>query len=136
MSLEFEVVDDPARACAALMVSAAIILIGNGDGTCQPQVRYASGLTPIWVSAGDPTGDGKLAVTNPAPIESQRCCQIRTSAPNRLSAVATARWAPLIATAVPFSTPAFGGVRSVIAISFIAIPECRTYCVADLARSA
>ena len=55
---------------------------------------------------------------------------------NLLAAVATARWVPLIATAVPLITPALGAVRSVIAISAIAIRECRMYSMADLARSA
>ena len=40
--------------------STVSILIGNGDGTFQPQVRYAAGYAPGWVTAGDFNGDGKL----------------------------------------------------------------------------
>jgi DNA-binding beta-propeller fold protein YncE len=40
--------------------STVSILIGNGDGTFQPQVRYAAGYAPEWVTAGDFNGDGKL----------------------------------------------------------------------------
>ena len=36
------------------------ILLGNGDGTFQPQVTYAAGLSPSAIVAGDFTGDGKL----------------------------------------------------------------------------
>ena len=42
------------------------VLLGNGDGTFQPQVTYAVGLSPIAIVAGDFTGDGRtdLAVVN------------------------------------------------------------------------
>lgn len=42
------------------------VLLGNGDGTFQPQVRYKVGLEPAQVVAGDFNGDGNLdlAVTN------------------------------------------------------------------------
>ena len=42
------------------------ILLGNGDGTFQPKVDYATGATPTDVKAADFNGDGKadLAVTN------------------------------------------------------------------------
>jgi sugar lactone lactonase YvrE len=40
--------------------STVSILIGNGDGTFQPQVQYAAGTQPYWVTAGDFNGDGKL----------------------------------------------------------------------------
>jgi len=38
------------------------ILLGNGDGTFQPAVRYAlpNGSSPVAIVAGDFTGDGKL----------------------------------------------------------------------------
>jgi hypothetical protein len=42
------------------------ILLGNGDGTFQPHIDYATGLQPSAVAAGDFNGDGKLdlAVAN------------------------------------------------------------------------
>jgi len=42
------------------------VLLGNGDGTFQPQVTYAVGWEPGAIAAGDFTGDGRtdLAVTN------------------------------------------------------------------------
>jgi hypothetical protein len=42
------------------------VLLGNGDGTFQPQVTYAVGSAPDAIVAGDFTGDGHLdlAVTN------------------------------------------------------------------------
>ena len=42
------------------------VLLGNGDGTFQPQVTYAVGNDPIAIVAGDFTGDGRtdLAVAN------------------------------------------------------------------------
>ena len=42
------------------------VLLGNGDGTFQPQVTYAVGSIPIAIVAGDFTGDGHLdlAVAN------------------------------------------------------------------------
>ena len=36
------------------------MLLGNGDGTFQPAVEYAAGLSPVALVAGDFTGDGKL----------------------------------------------------------------------------
>jgi hypothetical protein len=36
------------------------VLIGNGNGTFQPQARYAAGFSPLWVAAGDLNHDGKL----------------------------------------------------------------------------
>jgi hypothetical protein len=44
----------------------ASILLGNGDGTFQPHIDYATGLQPSAVAAGDFNGDGKLdlAVAN------------------------------------------------------------------------
>jgi len=36
------------------------VLLGNGDGTFQPQVTYAVGLYPVAITAGDFTGDGHL----------------------------------------------------------------------------
>jgi hypothetical protein len=43
--------------CSAGSVS---ILLGNGDGTFQPHVEYATGLAPISVNPTDLNGDGKL----------------------------------------------------------------------------
>ena len=42
------------------------VLLGNGDGTFQPQVTYAVGTGPAALVAGDFTGDGRtdLAVAN------------------------------------------------------------------------
>ena len=42
------------------------VLLGNGDGTFQPQVTYAVGVDPDAIAAGDFTGDGRsdLAVAN------------------------------------------------------------------------
>ena len=42
------------------------VLLGNGDGTFQPQVTYAVGYDPTAIVAGDFTGDGRtdLAVAN------------------------------------------------------------------------
>jgi hypothetical protein len=36
------------------------VLLGNGDGTFQPQVTYAVGTQPTYIVAGDFNGDGKL----------------------------------------------------------------------------
>jgi FG-GAP-like repeat/Abnormal spindle-like microcephaly-assoc'd, ASPM-SPD-2-Hydin/FG-GAP repeat len=36
------------------------ILLGNGDGTFQPQMEYATGVGPLSVKASDLNGDGKL----------------------------------------------------------------------------
>ena len=49
--------------CGANDVS---VLLGNGDGTFQPQVTYAVGSDPDAIVAGDFTGDGRidLAVAN------------------------------------------------------------------------
>jgi hypothetical protein len=42
------------------------VFLGNGDGTLQPPVSYATGTKPICVAVGDFNGDGKpdLAVVN------------------------------------------------------------------------
>ena len=44
------------------------VLLGNGDGTFQPQVTYAVGSTAHAIVAGDFNGDGRtdLAVANQA----------------------------------------------------------------------
>jgi hypothetical protein len=36
------------------------ILLGNGDGTFEPQVQYATGNTPVALAVADFNGDGKL----------------------------------------------------------------------------
>src|SRR5262249_2343747 len=42
------------------------VLLGNGDGTFQPQITYSAGSGPSSIVAGDFTGDGRhdLAVAN------------------------------------------------------------------------
>ena len=47
------------------------VLLGNGDGTFQPQVTYAVGSVPAAIVAGDFTGDGRLdlAVTDDAGVQ-------------------------------------------------------------------
>ena len=35
------------------------VLLGNGDGTFQPQVRFKAGRNPLSVAIGDVNGDGK-----------------------------------------------------------------------------
>jgi len=42
--------------------STVSVLLGNGDGTFQPQVTYGTGLFPISVAAGNLNGDGKLDI--------------------------------------------------------------------------
>jgi hypothetical protein len=37
-----------------------LVLLGNGDGTFQPQVTYAVGSYPVAIVAGDVTGNGRL----------------------------------------------------------------------------
>jgi hypothetical protein len=46
--------------------STVSVLLGNGDGTFQTQVTYATGVFPSSVTSGDFNGDGKpdLAVAN------------------------------------------------------------------------
>jgi hypothetical protein len=45
------------------------VLLGNGDGTFQPQLTYAVGPSPYGIAAGDFTGDGRtdLAVYEESP---------------------------------------------------------------------
>ena len=52
------------------------VLLGNGDGTFQPQVTYAVGAGPVALVAGDFTGDGRtdLAVANVDDPTTCRCC--------------------------------------------------------------
>jgi len=39
------------------------LLLGNGDGTFQTRVNYATGVLPTWVGTADFNGDGKLDLT-------------------------------------------------------------------------
>ncbi len=41
------------------------VLLGNGDGTFQPEVQYAAGLDPDGIVAGDFNGDGRLDLAVP-----------------------------------------------------------------------
>ena len=62
------------------------VLLGNGDGTFQPQVTYAVGSDPDAIVAGDFTGDGQLdlAVAELAldPTARCRCCWATATAPS------------------------------------------------------
>jgi len=50
-----------ASACSNQCQSIVSILLGNGDGTFQPHVDFATGgLTPLGMAAGDLNGDGEL----------------------------------------------------------------------------
>ena len=53
-------------AVANLNDNTVSVLLGNGDGTFQPQSVYATGSGPTWIATGDFNGDGKLdlAVAN------------------------------------------------------------------------
>ena len=53
-------------AVANLNDNTVSVLLGNGDGTFQPQVTYAVGDRPDAIVAGDFNGDGRtdLAVAN------------------------------------------------------------------------
>jgi FG-GAP-like repeat/Abnormal spindle-like microcephaly-assoc'd, ASPM-SPD-2-Hydin/Protein of unknown function (DUF1573) len=42
------------------LVNTVSILLGNGDGTFQPQVDYSTGQLPVSVAVGDFNGDGNL----------------------------------------------------------------------------
>jgi hypothetical protein len=55
--------------------STVSVLLGNGDGTFQPQTQYLTGFAPTSVVIGDFNGDGKpdLATAN---CESQNCAPI------------------------------------------------------------
>ena len=50
----------PGRRCNAIHPTTCSVLLGNGDGTFQPQVTYAVGTVPIRIVAGDFNGDGRL----------------------------------------------------------------------------
>ena len=60
------------------------VLLGNGDGTFQPQVTYAVGSGPDAIVAGDFTGDGRLdlAVANVSTTTPCRCCWATATAPS------------------------------------------------------
>ena len=60
------------------------VLLGNGDGTFQPQVTYTVGHVSAAIAEGDFTGDGHtdLAVTNEGTILS-RCCWATATGPFR-----------------------------------------------------
>jgi|SRR5438552_4511701 len=47
-------------AVAVLNDAAVSVLLGNGDGTFQPQVEYPTNGYPVGVVAGDFNGDGKI----------------------------------------------------------------------------
>ena len=60
------------------------VLLGNGDGTFQPQVTYAVGSEPVAIVAGDFNGDGRtdLAVANSGSTTTCRCCWATATAPS------------------------------------------------------
>ena len=60
------------------------VLLGNGDGTFQPQVTYAVGAEPRRIVAGDFNGDGRtdLAVANWTATTPCRCCWATATAPS------------------------------------------------------
>ena len=68
------------------------VLLGNGDGTFQPQVTYAVGQCPDAIVAGDFTGDGRtdLAVANHDRRQRCRCCWATATA--RSSPRSPTRW--------------------------------------------
>ena len=51
---------DPTTAVGEVGAGEVSVLLGNGDGTFQPQVTYAVGAHPTAIVAGDFTGDGHL----------------------------------------------------------------------------
>ena len=63
------------------------VLLGNGDGTFQPQVSYAVGSDPIGLVAGDFNGDGRLdlAVADDGVDDCRSCWAMATarSSPRR-----------------------------------------------------
>ena len=86
------------------------VLLGNGDGTFQPQVTYAVGSDPIAIVAGDFNGDGRtdLAVANDGSTTTSRCCWATATArssprsPTRSGTDPIASWrATSTATAAP-----------------------------------
>ena len=68
------------------------VLLGNGDGTFQPQVTYAVGSDPDAIVAGDFNGDGRtdLAVANYGQTTPCRCCWATATA--RSSPRSPTRW--------------------------------------------
>jgi FG-GAP-like repeat len=56
--------------CSGATVS---VLLGNGNGTFQPQVQYATGKGPDAVSLGDFNGDGKLDLAIVSDTDSAVC---------------------------------------------------------------
>jgi hypothetical protein len=48
----------PDLAVANFSSNTVSILLGNGDGTFQPQTTYAVGTSPIWIAAADFNGNG------------------------------------------------------------------------------
>jgi VCBS repeat-containing protein len=51
---------DLAVANAGLTSTMVSVLLGNGNGTFQPQTTYAAGVQPFSIATGDLDGDGKL----------------------------------------------------------------------------
>ena len=58
--------DRPDLAVANFVSNNTSVLLGNGDGTFQPEANFAAGTNPASVAIGDVNGDGKadLAVAN------------------------------------------------------------------------
>jgi VCBS repeat-containing protein len=51
---------DLVAANGSFLSNSVSVLLGNGNGTFQPQTMYAVGVTPFAVAVGDLNGDGKL----------------------------------------------------------------------------
>ena len=82
------------------------VLLGNGDGTFQPQVTYAVGSIASAIVAGDFTGDGRtdLAVANVRRQRPCRCCWATATA--RSSPRSPTRWGRARTRSWPATSPA------------------------------
>ena len=90
------------------------VLLGNGNGTFQPQTTYATGIEPDSVAVADVNGDGKpdLVVANYGSDNGERAAgQRQRHVPAAQATFATgasrirSRWRTSTATASPTSSP-------------------------------